>query len=88
MTNAAKIINGDLAIQVIKTFSLNCDTDLRDTQITELPDNMSVGGFLDLEGTQITELPDNLSVGDALDLRGIQITELPDNLSVGGKILR
>ena len=28
--------------------------DLRDTQITALPDNLTVGGWLDLSGTQIT----------------------------------
>ncbi|WP_308586666.1 hypothetical protein, partial [uncultured Desulfovibrio sp.] len=37
--------------------------DLRGTQITALPDNLTVGGSLDLEGTQITALPDNLTVG-------------------------
>ena len=36
--------------------------DLGNTQITFLPDNLSVGGSLDLRNTQITFLPDNLSV--------------------------
>ena len=58
--------------------------DLRGTQITSLPDNLTVGGSLYLSGTQITSLPDNLTVGDWLDLRGTQITSLPDNLTVGG----
>ncbi|WP_368666893.1 hypothetical protein, partial [Dysgonomonas sp. 511] len=31
--------------------------DLRGTQITSLPDNLTVGGSLDLRGTQITSLP-------------------------------
>ena len=48
--------------------------DLRGTQITALPDNLTVGGSLDLRGTQITALPDNLTVGGSLDLRGTQIT--------------
>jgi hypothetical protein len=40
---------------------------LRGTQITELPDNLTVGAWLDLRGTQITELPDNLTVrGDII----------------------
>ncbi|MBQ7824842.1 MAG: hypothetical protein IJ337_00620, partial [Clostridia bacterium] len=56
------------------------------TQITELPDNLTVGGWLDLSETQITELPDNLTVGGWLDLSGTQITELPDNLTVGGSL--
>ena len=56
------------------------------TQITVLPDNLSVGGFLDLSGTQITVLPDNLSVGGSLDLRGTAITQLPEGLTVGGSL--
>ncbi|WP_256185867.1 hypothetical protein, partial [Desulfovibrio desulfuricans] len=44
--------------------------DLRGTQITALPDNLTVGGYLDLRGTQITALPDNLTVGGYLDLEG------------------
>ena len=60
--------------------------DLRGTQITALPDNLTVGGWLDLSGTQITALPDNMTVGGWLDLRGTQITALPDNLTVGGSL--
>ena len=48
--------------------------DLRGTQITGLPDNLTVGGSLYLSGTQITGLPDNLTVGGSLDLRGTQIS--------------
>ena len=48
---------------------------LRGTQITALPDNLTVGGWLDLSGTQITALPDNLTVGGSLYLRGTQITD-------------
>ena len=59
---------------------------LSDTQITALPDNLTVGGWLDLRGTQITALPDNLTVGGWLDLSGTQITALPDNLTVGGSL--
>ena len=36
---------------------------LSGTEITELPDNLTVGGWLDLSGTKITELPNNLTVG-------------------------
>ena len=59
---------------------------LEGTQITALPDNLTVGGSLYLEGTQITALPDNLTVGGDLDLEGTQITALPDNLTVGGDL--
>ena len=49
--------------------------DLSGTQITALPDGLTVGGWLDLRGTQITALPDGLTVGGSLDLRGTQITD-------------
>ena len=49
--------------------------DLRGTQITALPEGLTVGGFLDLENcTQITALPEGLTVGGNLYLRGTQIT--------------
>ena len=57
---------------------------LHGTQITALPDNLTVGGYLDLSGTQITALPDNLTVGGSLDLRETQITALPSSLCIGG----
>ena len=60
------------------------DLYLSGTQITALPDNLTVGGDLYLSGTQIAALPDNLTVGGWLDLSGTQITALPDNLTVGG----
>ncbi len=59
---------------------------LRGTQITSLPENLTVGGWLDLSGTQITSLPENLTVGGSLDLSGTQITSLPENLTVGGSL--
>ena len=46
---------------------------LSGTQITALPDNLTVGGGLDLRNTQITALPDNLTVGGWLYLRDTQI---------------
>ncbi|MFV0351656.1 MAG: hypothetical protein ACK5JF_05010, partial [Oscillospiraceae bacterium] len=49
---------------------------LEGTQLTALPDNLTVGGSLDLRGTQLTALPDNLTVGGSLDLRGTQLTAL------------
>ena len=46
---------------------------LRGTNITALPDNLTVGGSLYLSGTNITALPDNLTVGGSLDLSGTNI---------------
>ena len=54
--------------------------------VTALPDNLTVGGFLDLRDTGVTKLPDNLKVGGNLYLQGTGVTELPDNLKVGGKV--
>ena len=59
---------------------------LSGTQITSLPENLTVGGNLYLRGTQITSLPENLTVGGWLDLSGTQITSLPENLTVGGSL--
>ncbi len=43
------------------------------TQITALPDSLTVGGGLDLSGTQITALPDNLTCESLyLDVEHIQ----------------
>ena len=58
--------------------------DLSGTQITSLPDGLTVGGSLYLIGSSITSLPDNLTVGGYLNLIGTKITSLPDNLTVGG----
>jgi hypothetical protein len=60
--------------------------DLKGTHITELPDNLHVGGYLDLRRTQITELPDNLHVGSSLYLGRTQITELPNNGIINTKM--
>ena len=75
------VIDGKLNPTVLKTKDgstyYNGYLDLSGTQITVLPDNLSVGGYLDLRGTQITVLPDNLSVGGYLYLSGTQITNYP-----------
>ena len=60
--------------------------DLSETQITSLPEGLTVGGSLDLSRTQITSLPEGLTVGRSLDLRETQITSLPQGLTVGGWI--
>ena len=49
--------------------------DLRNTPITQLPDNLTVGGWLNLSGTKITQLPDNLTVGGGLYLRNTPIKD-------------
>jgi len=61
----------EMAQEVMKRFGGALD--LRGTEITSLPENLTVGGWLDLRGTEITSLPENLTVGGALDLRGMGI---------------
>ena len=51
--------------------------DLRNTNITELPDNLTVGGSLDLSNTNITELPDNLMVdGNVYGFNGDRVSSI------------
>ena len=35
---------------------------LMGTNVTELPENLSVGGWLDIRGTKITKLPENIKI--------------------------
>ena len=43
------------------------DLILSNKNITQLPDNLTVGGSLSLDGcTSLTQLPDNLTVGGSL----------------------
>ena len=49
--------------------------DLSGTQITSLPEGLTVGGSLYLSGTLITSLPEGLTVGGSLDLSGTLIND-------------
>ena len=62
----------------------NDDLDLYGAKITELPDNLVVGGYLNLNNSEITKLPDYLVVGGNFYLYNTKITKLPDSLVVGG----
>ena len=80
--NVEYVINPNLSIEVKGSlYFVN-------TQITSLPDNLSVERSLDLDDTKITSLPDNLRVGRNLYIEKTQITSLPDNLSVGREIFK
>ena len=60
------------------------DLDLVETDITELPSNLThVGGTLFLMGSTIQKLPDNLTIGVDLLLNRTPITELPKGLVIG-----
>ena len=60
--------------------------DLSGTQITSLPQGLTVAGDLYLSGTPITTLPQGLTLAGDLDLRGTRITSLPKGLTVGGSL--
>ena len=55
-----EIIDGML---VVKGLHYKDDLDLRGTNITMLPDNLTVRGYLDLRFSKINSLPDGLTVG-------------------------
>lgn len=60
--------------------------ELSGSEITQLPDNLTVNGELILRNTDIKDLPNNLTVGDYLELWNTRIESIPDNLIVGGSL--
>lgn len=62
------------------SLNLSCD------DITGLPDNLTVEGWLFLNGCPIANLPKGLKVKGSLYLMGTMIEELPDAPTVGGSI--
>jgi len=62
------------------------DLELENSPITELPNNLQVGGSLYLSYSQITELPNNLNIGGFIKLSYTPIQKLPDNLKVVGSL--
>ena len=60
--------------------------DLQFSDVTSLPNGLTVENDLDLRGTLITKLPDGLIVCGDFYLNYTQITTLPDNLTVGGNL--
>jgi hypothetical protein len=73
-------IRDDLSIYIEKYLYL------RGSQVTNLPENLSVGWSLTLRGSHVTQLPKGLSVGGELDLEDSYVTQLPKGLSVGGSL--
>jgi hypothetical protein len=66
---------------------INGSLDLRDINITSLPEGLQVEGSLDLSYSKITSLPKNLYVGGTLILYGCkQLRKLPEGLDVEGNL--
>jgi len=59
---------------------------LAGSQVTRLPDNLTVDGWVDLMDSQISYLPDNLTIDSFLDLRNTPIVQLPKNLRIGSSL--
>jgi len=59
---------------------------LHKTNITSLPDNLTVNGDLNICISDISYLPNNLIVNGWLDLSFTIISELPDNLIVNSDL--
>ena len=69
-----------------KIYDLDGDVYLFNTDIKELPDNLTVGGDLNLSHSKIKELHNNLIVNGNLYLNNTNIKELPNNLRVDGDL--
>ena len=55
------------------------DLNLDYTQITKLPDNLKVDGFLSVEGIQFEEIPVGLQIDDNLNIRGSNLEQFSDD---------
>jgi len=49
------------------------DLDLRDTEITSLPDNLKVGGFLDLENTPLSKKYSKKQIRQMIEKKGGEV---------------
>lgn len=56
------------------------------SNITYLPDGLSVGGDLCIDGTKITSLPKNMEIGENLDLVGTKVVSIPEGLKLKGDL--
>jgi hypothetical protein len=59
---------------------------LTGSQVTQLPEGLSVGGSLFLGMSNVFELPENLNVKESLSLCHSHVIYLPTGLSVGRSI--
>jgi hypothetical protein len=80
------ILDEDYEVKEDGEIVFNTNLYLNNTQIRELPANLTVKGYLNLRNTQIRELPANLTVNGGLYLSYTQIRELPANLTVNGSL--
>ena len=60
----------------------NLDLEKR-KDVTELPDNLKVLGYLDLNGSSVTKLPKGLEIEGWLSISRTEIEELPEDTKIG-----
>jgi acetyltransferase-like isoleucine patch superfamily enzyme len=73
-------------IKLVSSMVINDDLDLSFSDITEVPDNITINGNLDLYNSKIRKIGKNLVVKGNCDLSQLPIEELPDNVSIGGSL--
>jgi hypothetical protein len=66
--------------------SISGNVNLSGTNVTSLPNNLTIGGDFDLSKTKLTELPDNLTVTGTLNLKDTNLKPKPDTKA--GKIIQ
>jgi hypothetical protein len=86
-------VGGDFRLVALKIKSLPKDLKVDGgldlgycTDLTSLPNNLKVGGYLSLYNTKITSLPEGLEVGWDLYLDYTMINTLPKGLQVDGDL--
>ena len=79
-----KLVNNEPLTEEELYFNPNLD--LKNKNITSLPEGLHIGGFLVLRNTKITSLPKGLKVNEWLGLEDSKVSLLPKGLEVGGNL--
>jgi hypothetical protein len=69
---------GNLDIPPTASPKFNKSINLSGTDVTKLPNNITINGDFDLSKTKLTELPDNLTVTGTLNLKNTNLKLKPD----------
>ena len=73
-------------IKLVSSMVINDDLDLSFSDITEVPDNITINGNLDLYNSKIRKIGKNLVVKGNCYLSYTPIEELLDNVNIGGNL--
>jgi len=61
---------------------------LIEKEISELPDNLHINGWIDIQNTHIVKLPENLYIKSLIFCMNSYIKELPDSILFGSSGLK